>query len=80
MSTAIDAYDPIEKFTAYNHDDFIAAVASINAGCRVDNVPAEPKPRWRPTEDEIVRASITMIVVSLVSLIGLSAGAILTMG
>ncbi|OBI83253.1 hypothetical protein [Mycobacterium asiaticum] len=80
MSTTI-AYDPVEQCAAYNRDDFIAAVASINAiGCGEDNAPVEQKSRWRLTEEEIVRAAITMIVVSLVSLIGLSAGAILTMG
>ena len=81
MTTAIGTYDPIGKYTAYEHEDFISAVASINAiGCEGDAVPAEPKPRWRLTEEEIVRAAITMILVSLVALMGLSAGAILTMG
>ncbi|OBK21451.1 hypothetical protein [Mycobacterium asiaticum] len=81
MSTAIDAHDQVEQCVAYNHDDFIAAVASINAiGCREDSGPVDLKPRWRLTEDEIVRAAMTIILVSLTALIGLSAGAILTMG
>ena len=81
MSTAIDAHDPVEQCAAYNHDDFIAAVASINGiGHRGDNVLVDPKPRWRLTEDEVARAAMTIILVSLTALIGLSAGAIMTMG
>ncbi|WP_205873212.1 hypothetical protein [Mycobacterium camsae] len=81
MNTTIGTSDPIEKYAAYEHDDFISAVASINAiGSRRDTVSVELKPRWRLTEDEIVRAAITMIFVSLMTLMGLSAGAILTMG
>lgn len=81
MTTAIRAHDPIEKFTACEHDDFVSAVASINTiGCRGDSVLLELKPRWRLTEEEIVRAAITVILVSLIALIGLAAGAILTMG
>lgn len=81
MSTTIEAHEPVEQFAAYNHDDFIAAVASINAiGRREDNALVEQKPRWRLTEEEIVRAATTMILVSLMALIGLSAGAIFTMG
>ncbi len=37
-------------------------------------------PRWRPTEDEIVRAAITVILVALGTIIALAAMAILTMG
>lgn len=81
MTTAIGTYAPINKYVAYEHDDFISAVASINAiGCNGDTVPAELKPRWRLTEEEIVRAAITLILVSLMALIGLSVGAILMMG
>ncbi|MCV7200276.1 hypothetical protein [Mycobacterium angelicum] len=81
MTTAIGAHDPVEKYAAYEHDDFISAVASINAfGCRGDTVLAEFKPRWRLTEEEVVRAAIIVISVSLMALIGLAAGAILTMG
>lgn len=82
MTTAIGAYDPVEKYAAYEDDDFISAVASINAigGCRGDTVLVESKSRWRPTEEEIVRAAIMVIWVSLMSLIGLVAGAFLTMG
>lgn len=78
MTTTIGTYDPIEEFAALGHDDFMSAVASINA--LGDTVLVESKPRWRLNEEEIVRAAITMIFVSLVTLMGLSAGAILTMG
>ncbi|OBF56279.1 hypothetical protein A5787_02205 [Mycobacterium sp. 852002-50816_SCH5313054-b] len=43
--------------------------------------PAETvMPRWRPSEDEIVRAAITVILVALGTIIALAAMAILTMG
>ena len=81
MTIAIGAHDPVEKYAAYENDDFISAVASINAiGCRGDTVLVELKPRWRPTEEEIVRAAITVIMLSLMTLIGLAGGAIMTMG
>lgn len=81
MTTAIDAHDPVEKYAVYEHDDFISAVASINAfGCRGDSVLAQSMPRWPPTEEEIVRAAIIVISVSVMALIGLAMGAILTMG
>jgi hypothetical protein len=40
----------------------------------------EIKPRWRPSEDEIVLAAIAVILVALVAIIALAAAAILTMG
>jgi hypothetical protein len=40
----------------------------------------EIKPRWRPSEDEIVRAAITVILVALVAIIALAAAAVITMG
>jgi hypothetical protein len=40
----------------------------------------EFKPRWRPSEDEILRAAITVIFVALVAIIALAAAATLTMG
>ncbi|OBI24188.1 hypothetical protein [Mycobacterium sp. E2238] len=81
MTIAIAAHDPVEKDTAYGHDDVISAVARVNAiACRGDTVLVEFKPRWRPTEEEIVRAAITVILVALVAVIGVAAGAILTMG
>lgn len=81
MTIAIGAHDPVEKYAAYEYADFISAVASINAiGGRGDTARVELKQRWRPTEEEIVRASITVILLSLMALIGLAGGAILTMG
>ncbi|KQH80457.1 hypothetical protein AO501_15790 [Mycobacterium gordonae] len=81
MTTAIGTYNPIEKYVAYEHDDFISAVASINAiSGRGDTDSVASKPRWRLTEEEIVRAAIAMILVFLTVLMALSAGAILTMG
>lgn len=40
----------------------------------------ELKPRRRPTEEEVVRAAIAVILVALMAIIWLAAGAILTMG
>lgn len=81
MTTAIGTRDPAETYAAYYHDDLISAVESINGfGCRRDTIRGELKPHWRPTEEEIVRAAITVISVSLMTLIGLGAGAFLTMG
>lgn len=80
MTTAIGAHDPVEKYSAYEHDDLLSAVASINAFGRRGDTVVELKPRWRPTEEEVVRTSIIGILVSLMALIGLAAGAIFTMG
>lgn len=46
----------------------------------VETVPLEIARRWRPSEDEIVRAAITVTLVALVAIIGLAVAAILTMG
>ena len=43
-------------------------------------LPFETKQRWRPREDEIVRAAITVILGALVSIIAVAAAALLTMG
>ncbi len=40
----------------------------------------EITPRWRPSEDEIVRAAIVVILVALLAIMALAAAAILTMG
>lgn len=45
-----------------------------------ETVLVETKPRWRPSEDEIVLAAITVTLVALVTIIALAAAAILTMG
>jgi hypothetical protein len=80
MTTAVAAHDLVEIDTADEHNDVLLAIAKLNAmGCRGDSV-VELKPRWRLTEEEILRASITVIFVALVAVIGVAAGAILTLG
>ncbi|BCZ24232.1 hypothetical protein MYSE111917_05575 [Mycobacterium senriense] len=81
MTTATAAHDPVETDAAHGHDDVLLAVAKLNAmACRGDTILAELKPRWRLTEEEIVRAAITVILVALLAVIGVATGAILTMG
>lgn len=81
MTTAIAAHEPIEKDAAHAHDDVTTAVARLNAvSWRGDTVLTELKPRWRFTEEEIVRAATTLTLLALVAVIGIAAGAILTMG
>ncbi|MCA2245873.1 hypothetical protein JF781_26520 [Mycobacterium sp. WUMAC-067] len=81
MTTAIAAHDPVDNDVADGHDDLLLAVAKVNAnGCPRDTVRVESKPRPRLTEEEIVRAAITVIFVALVTVLGLAAAAILTMG
>jgi hypothetical protein len=81
MTIAIGAHDLVEKYAAHGQHDVMSAVASINAiGRQGEPVLVGLKPRWRPTEEEVVRAAIAAILVALMTLIGLAAGAILTMG
>ncbi|AYE96235.1 hypothetical protein C0J29_16920 [Mycobacterium paragordonae] len=81
MTTAIGTHNPMKSYAIDEHDDFMSAVASINAiDRRGDGALVELKPRWRLTEEEIVRAAIAVILISLMVLMGLAAGAILTMG
>ncbi|MBV8785799.1 MAG: hypothetical protein JOZ00_03835 [Mycobacterium sp.] len=80
MTTAIAAHDLVAKAEADEHDDVLLAVAKLNARVLGDTVLVESKPRWRLTEEEIVRVAITVIFVELVAVIGVAAGAILTMG
>ena len=81
MTTAIAAHNPVDQDAADGHDDVLLAVAKMNAFARRgDTVVVEFKPRWRLTEEAIVRAAITVIWVALVAMIGAAAGAILTMG
>lgn len=81
MTTAISAHHSMKNYVVDEHDDFMSAVASINAiDRRGDGALVELKPRWRLTEEEIVRAAIAVILISLMVLMGLAAGAILTMG
>lgn len=81
MTTAIATHDPAEKDAADGHDDVLLAVAKLNAiAGRGDTAPVDSRPRWQLTEEEIVRAVITVILVALVAVIGVAAGAILAMG
>jgi hypothetical protein len=81
MTTAIATHSPVDKDAADGHDDLLLAVAKMNAaGRRGDTVLVESRPRWRLTEDEIVRAAVAVILVALVTVIGVAAAAILTMG
>jgi hypothetical protein len=81
MTTAIAAYIPVDEYTADEHDDLLLAVAKINAiAGRGDTALVESRPHWRLTEEEIVRAAVTVIFVALVAMIGVAAGAVLTMG
>jgi hypothetical protein len=64
--------EPSHTTTAVARTDAIAWEA--------ESTLVEIKPHWRPTEDEIVRAAITVILVALGVIIALAAGAILTMG
>jgi hypothetical protein len=45
-----------------------------------ETVALEIKPPWRPAENAIVRAAITVIMVALAAIIALAAAAVLTMG
>ncbi|MEM6110451.1 hypothetical protein AAHS21_30175 [Mycobacterium sp. 050272] len=81
MTTAIAAHDLVEIDADDAHDDVLLAVAKVNAKARLgDSVVVEEKPRWQLTEEEIVRASITVILVALMTVISVAAVAILTMG
>jgi hypothetical protein len=62
-----------------SHTTSVAARSEAIA-CRAETVLVEIKPRWRPSEDEIVRAAITVLLLSLMAIIAVGAAAILTMG
>jgi hypothetical protein len=63
------------------HDDLLLAVAEMNAiASRGDTVLVGSKPRTRLTEEEIMRAAIAVILVALVTVIAVAAGAIFTIG
>ncbi|OBB90348.1 hypothetical protein [Mycobacterium sp. 852002-30065_SCH5024008] len=81
MTTPIAAHDPVEKTRPANVTMSFRRSQKLNAiVCRGDTVLVELTQRWRPTEEEIVRAAITVILVALVAVIGVAAGSILTMG
>jgi len=79
MTTAIAAHDLVEKATADEHDDVLLAAAKLNAKASLGHT-VESKPGWQLTEEEIVRIAITVILVALVTVIGVAAAAIFTMG
>lgn len=81
MTTALAAHNAVKEDAADSHDDLLLAVAKVNAiGRPRGTVRVEWKPHPRLTEEEIVRAAITVILVSFVTVIAIAAGAILTMG
>ena len=81
MTTAIAAHNPVDKDAADGHDDLLLAVEKMNAiARRGDTDLVESRPHWRLTEEEIVRAAVAVILAALVTVIGVAAGAILTMG
>ncbi|OBA60534.1 hypothetical protein A5647_14025 [Mycobacterium sp. 1100029.7] len=81
MTIAIAANDPVDLDATDEHDDVLLAAARLNALAWEGNTAlVELTPRWRFTEEEIVRAAITVILVALVSVITVAAGAIMTIG
>jgi len=81
MTTAIATHDPVEKNAADEYNDVLLAVAKVNAkACLGDTDLVGLNPRSTLREDDIVRAAITVIWVALVTVIGVAALAILTMG
>jgi hypothetical protein len=80
MTTAFAAHEAAEV-AADDHDDVLLAVAKVNAKAWLGSTAlVEWKPPPRLTEEEIVRASIAVILVALVTVIAVAAVAILTMG
>jgi hypothetical protein len=55
-----------------------ARTEAIASGAEI--ILVETRPRWRPSEDEIVRAAITGILLALWAIIAIAAAAVLTMG
>jgi hypothetical protein len=78
MTTAIAALEAIEK-DADDANDLLLAVAAMNAFAPLGRTVLVGKPRWRPTEEEIVGASMTVILVSLMVVISVAVGTALTM-
>lgn len=78
MTTAIVALEAMEK-DSDDANDLLLAVAAINAVAPRGGTAVADKPRWRPTEEEIVGASMTVILVSLMVVISVAVGTALTM-
>lgn len=77
MTTAITALEAIED--ADDANDLLLAVAALNASAPLRGTVHVDKPRWRLTEEEIVGASMTVILVSLMVVISVAVGTALTM-
>lgn len=78
MTTAIAALEAIEK-DADDANDLLLAVAAMNTFAPPGRTVLVGKPRWRLTEEEIVGASMTVILVSLMVMISVAVGTALTM-
>lgn len=78
MTTALAAHEAIEK-DADDADDLLLAVAAMNAFAPQRRTVLADKPRWPLTEEEIVGASITVILVSIMVVISVAVGTILTL-
>lgn len=77
MSTAFA--DPVAGHAAHVPDDVALAVARLNAFAGGRET-AETRARWQVDEEEILRASITVILIALTTVIAVAVIAILTMG
>jgi hypothetical protein len=66
------------------YDSHVCIVSHMNITEAIawgtETVPVEIKPRWRPSQHEIVHAAITVIMLALVAIIALAGAAVLTMG
>ena len=71
---------PHESEISHGTTVVAARTEAIAFGAGAETALVELKPRWRPSEDEIELAAITVIFVSLVAIMALAAAAILTMG
>ncbi|BBX43440.1 hypothetical protein [Mycobacterium simiae] len=78
MTTEIAALEAIEK-DADDANDLLLAVAAMNAFAPLGDTVLVGKPCWRLTEKEIVGASMTVILVSLMVVISVAVGTALTM-
>jgi hypothetical protein len=74
MTIAIPADAQVAGYAIHEH----ARTDAIDWGA--ETAPVEIERRWRLSEDEIVSAAITVILVALVAIIAVAAAAILTMG
>jgi hypothetical protein len=78
MTTAITA-DEVVETDVDDADDLLLAVAAMNAFAPLGGAVLVGKPRWRLTEEAIVGASMTVILVSLMVVISVAVGTALTM-